>query len=98
MALPDLVMIITRLVFGAAATILALILWSVTRDTAWMFVVMATILKYGDVLYGAFKLFGIVGDEYRIAGIPLMPLLLENLPTICYIVAFSVMIARTRGR
>jgi len=50
MALPDLVMIVSRLALGAIATILAVVLWSLTRDTAWMFVVMATILKYGEVI------------------------------------------------
>jgi hypothetical protein len=91
-------MIVSRLALGAIATILAVVLWSLTRDTAWMFVVMATILKYGEVLYGTFKLFGIVRGEYLLFGIPLMPLLLENLPTLFYIVAFAVMLVRTRGR
>ncbi|MBI9107993.1 MAG: hypothetical protein JEZ04_14695 [Spirochaetales bacterium] len=96
MTVESLVFIISRLVFGAGATFLAIILWSRTRDTAWMFIVVGTIFRYGQIMYDTFSMFGIVR-----ANIVIIPdylgidAVLENLPYVFFIVAFIIMIRRT---
>ena len=99
---PDLVLDLTRLGVGAIATFLAILLWSNTRDTAWMFVVMGTILRYAEIMYTTFRLLGIVPSvEGSLVGLPTMTiiqLLLQNLPIALYAVAFLVMLARSRIR
>ena len=96
MAVESLVFIISRLVFGAGATFLAIILWSRTRDTAWMFIVVGTIFRYGQIMYDTFSLFGIVrADIVLIPGYLGIDSVLENLPYVFFIVAFIIMIRRT---
>ncbi len=95
----QMVMILSRLAFGAAATFLAIVLWSNTRDLAWMFIVIGTILRYGEVMYSTLGIFGIVqSDLYIIWGIPVVKMVFQNLPDILFIVAFSVIILRNRIR
>lgn len=89
---------IARLGFGAIATFFAILLWSTTRDVAWMFVVMGTIIRYGEIMYSTFLLFGILQTEPLVFGIPLVRLILTNLPTVLYTVAFIIVVARSRGR
>lgn len=94
----ELVSIIARLGFGAVATFFAIFLWSSTRDTAWMFVVIGIILRYGEIVYSTFQLFGILQTEQLIFGIPLISILLINLPAVCFTIAFIIAIVRTRMR
>ena len=95
----QLIMILTRLTLGAVATFLAIVLWSNTRDAAWMFIVLGTILRYSEVMYSTLELFGIVETGiYTIAGIPVLRMAFENLPNLFFIVAFAIMITRNRIR
>jgi hypothetical protein len=96
MAAESLIFIISRLVFGAGATFLAIILWSRTRDSAWMFIVVGTIFRYGQILYDTFSLFGIVRSELVIIpGYLGIDTVLENLPYMFFIVGFIIIIKRT---
>ena len=93
---PELLSLIIRLAVGALATFFAILLWASTRDAAWMFVVIGTIIHYGEVMYTTFRLFGIVGRETMIFGLPLVSMLLANLPSVCFIVAFLIALSRNR--
>lgn len=94
---PDnMIFIISRLIFGAGSTFLAILLWSRTRDSAWMFIVVGTIFRYGQIMYDTFGIFGIVGDEFMlIPGYLGINTILENLPYVFFIVAFLIMLRRT---
>ena len=95
----QMVEILSRLSLGALSAFLAILLWSNTRDTAWMFIVMGTILWFGKVMYNTLEIFGIVrGDIYIIAGISLVKVVFFNLPYIFFIIAFIIMISRSRVR
>lgn len=102
MGTPDLVVDLTRLGVGAVTTFLAILLWSNTRDTAWMFIVMGTILRYGEIMYTTFRLFGIApAVQGSFMGLPLgsiVQLILSNLPTALYATGFIIMLARSRIR
>ena len=96
MGTESLIFIISRLVVGAGATFLAIILWSRTRDSAWMFIVVGTIFRYGQIMYDTFGLFGIVKqDIVLIPGWLGLDTVLENLPYIFFIIAFIIMLKRT---
>jgi len=91
------VMAATRLSLGAVATFLSIVLWSMTRDTAWMLIIMGTILKYGEIIYSTFGIFGLVpGDVMVVPGILSVETVLVNLPLVFYLAAFLVMIRRNR--
>jgi hypothetical protein len=95
----QLVILFSKLVLGAIATFLAIMLWSRTRDTAWMLIVIGTIVAYADVVFTTLDGFGIVrSDLYAIAGVPAVQLIGGNLPTAFYISAFLVMLFRKRYR
>ena len=92
----ELITLIARLGTGALATFFAIVLWSTTRDTAWLLVILGTIVHYGEIMYSTFQLFGILTGETIIFGVPMVRILLTNLPALLYAGAFIVMIARAR--
>ena len=95
----SMVEILSQLTLSAVATFLAILLWSNTRDTAWMFIVMGIILWFGRVMYSTLALFGIVqGELYVIAGLSLVKVVFFNLPYLFFIIAFIIMIVRNRVR
>ena len=82
---------------GAMATFLAILLWSMTRDSAWVLVIVGTILKYAEILYSTFGTFGLFPTDLAlIPGYLRVETLLVNLPPLLYIAAFAVMIRRNK--
>ncbi len=82
---------------GAGATFVAILLWSTTRDTAWMLIIMGTILRYGEIIFSTFGLFGLVPEDIiLLPGILTLEILLVNLPLVFYVAGFIVMIRRNR--
>ncbi|MDR2109841.1 MAG: hypothetical protein LBP32_00885 [Spirochaetaceae bacterium] len=88
--------IVSRLFLGAAASFFAIMLWSKTRDVAWMLMVIGTIAAYIEIIYSILRLFGVTGDS---SGSPSpASIVLSNLPTVFYISAFLVMVIRKYRR
>ncbi|MCL2319943.1 MAG: hypothetical protein FWC45_07640 [Treponema sp.] len=91
--------ILSRLILGAFASFFAIMLWSKTRDVAWMLMVIGTIAAYVETVYAILNLFGINGGNILYIGsVPLMSILLPCLPTVFFIAAFAVMVARKYRR
>lgn len=90
--------LVSRFAVAGVMTFLAIILWSRTRDVAWMLIVIGAVSSYAEVLFDLFVRMGLV-DEDRLAfyGVPLARLLFSNLPYLFLAAAFIVMIAR-KGR
>ena len=95
----QIVFIVSRLSLGALAAFLAIMLWSKTRDIAWMLIVIGTIASYVETVYSILNLFG-VGSEtfFSIGSVPFMSILLPCLPIIFFIAAFAVMVVRKYWR
>ena len=90
---------LSRLGVGAVGTFFAILLWSQTRDAAWVLVIIGTLLAYAQVVVSTLAGFGIIGGRLpEVSGIPLPQLVLENLPMLLYACAFIVMVARRRLR
>ena len=93
------VYIISRLSLGAIASFFAIMLWSKTRDVAWMLMVIGTIATYVETVYTILNLFGINGNNYLLIGsVPLISIILPSLPTAFFIAAFVVMVVRKYGK
>ena len=91
--------ILSRLILGALASFFAIMLWSRTRDVAWMFMVIGTIASYVETVYSILKLFGINGGDVLVIGsVPLISIVLPSLPTVFFIAAFAVMVVRKYRR
>ena len=87
------ILIITRLAFGAAATFLAIMLWSKTRDAAWIFVVLGTITGYGDIVFNTLNAYGIIrSQDFQIIGVSISSVIFTNLPFIFYGIAFIILL------
>ena len=91
----QIVYILSRLSLGALAAFLAIMLWSKTRDVAWMLMVIGTIAAYVETVYSILNLFGVSGGKFIFIGsVPLMSILLPSLPMVFFIAAFAVMVVR----
>ena len=90
-----LIYVITRLALGALAAFFAIMLWSRTRDIAWMLMVIGTIAVYIETVFSILELFGITGNYIiTIGSMPFTAILLPNLPTGFFLSAFIVMVSR----
>ena len=91
--------ILCRLILGAAASFLAILLWSRTRDIAWILVIIGTIIAYVETVYSMLNIFGIGGGNILPGNLVfLSSVLLACLPTGFFIAAFAVMVARKYRR
>ena len=99
MDLGQVIYILSRLVLGAVASFLAILVWSRTRDAVWMLLVIGVITAYVETVYDILKLFGIVAEDLLVMGsIPLISIILSSLPTVFFIAAFVVMLSRKYHR
>jgi hypothetical protein len=100
MDIGEILYIVSRLVFGAAAAFLAILLWAKTRDAAWMLMVIGAIAAYAEIVYSVLGILGIRFEEMVLmaGSIPLPALLLSNLPACFFAAAFLIMVIRTYHR
>jgi hypothetical protein len=95
----QIIYIVSRLVLGALASFFAIMLWSKTRDAAWMLMVIGTIAAYIETVYSILDIFGITkGDTFVIGSVPVAAIVLPCLRTIFFIAAFMVMVFRKYRR
>ena len=92
--------ILIRLSIGAVGTFFAILLWSKSRDSAWVLVVIGTLISYTEIIFSTLVNLKIVtGDAFMLFGLegfPLVHTVLVNLPIIFYTIAFIVIIYRRR--
>lgn len=93
------VYLVSRLAVAAVCAFLAIVLWSRTRDAAWMLIVIGAIASYAEILFDLLVRFGLLDeDRLRVAGLPLGRILFSNLPYLFLCAAFIAMLSRRRGR
>lgn len=99
MSLGILLYLVSRLIVVAVTAFLAIVLWSRTRDLAWMLIVIGAVASYADLLFDLLVRFGLLDEAgFSPLGIPLGQILFSNLPFLFFSAAFVVMILRKRGR
>jgi hypothetical protein len=97
MSAGDTVLLVSRLAVAAVAAFLAILLWSRTRDLAWMLIVIGVIASYADILFDLLTRIGLVDETSSVLwGIPLGRILLSNLPYLFLCAALAIMIQRKR--
>ena len=93
----QIILYIIKLILGGVAAFCAILLWSKTRDIAWMSLVAGTITAYAGLVFDMLDSFGIVTTKgFAIAGIPIATLLFAIIPSLFYITAFILMIHRSK--
>lgn len=87
----------TDLLLSGGLAFVAIMLWSLTREPAWMLLIIGVILRFGEVVFQTLDHFGIITIAgMHIAGLPLFWLLLRGVPSIFMITGFIVMIRGLR--
>jgi ABC-type glycerol-3-phosphate transport system permease component len=94
----EIVSVAIKLVLGAAAAFLAILVWAKTRDAAWMLIVLGTVANYIALVYSTLTLFGITTEFWlsKNAGL-VVASAITCLPTLFFIAAFAVMVGRKYG-
>ena len=91
----QIILIYSRLILGALAAFLAIILWSKTKNAFWMLMVAAVIIAYIETIYSILEMLGIITENFLFIGsISLVAILLPVLRMIFLISAFLVMIIK----
>lgn len=89
------IFIISRLSLGAFAAFLAIMLWSRTRDPAWMLIIIGVIISYVEIVYSILNILGMDAGEYLMIGsVPVIHFILPLLKTIFFIAGLLIMIIR----
>ncbi len=97
MAESQIVFYIIKLVTGGIAAFLAILLWSKTRDAAWMALVAGAVTGYAGIVYELLVKIGIVSDMgLQIFGVSLSSLLFTLIPYLFFILGFILMLRRTK--
>ena len=96
---PSIVLILIKLVAGFAATVTAVLLWSKTREAAWLFVVAGTVFLYGEVIVETLELFGLTNLYlFSLYGIPVVEAVFALLPFLFFTVGFITFLTARRKR
>jgi len=91
--------IISRLVLGAISSFLAILLWSRTRDAAWILVIISAILTYVEIIYSILNLLGFISENILSGNtVLIISIFLSCIPTVFIIAAFLVMALRKYRR
>lgn len=86
-----------KLVLGGFAVFFALVLWSKTRDFAWMSLVAGVIISYSGIVYELLCSLGIIQPlAYSLWGIPVLTFVFALFPSLFFIFSFIIMIKRLR--
>jgi len=95
----QLILYVIKLALGGIVAFLAILLWSRTRDGAWMSLVAGAIVSYAGIVY---QLLGNLGIFFKkdlyIWGLSLTQLIFTVIPPLFYIIAFVLMLIRTRNK
>ncbi|MFA7565431.1 MAG: hypothetical protein WCY01_00255 [Alkalispirochaeta sp.] len=93
----ELSILVTDLVLSGVVAFTAIMLWSLTREPAWMLVIIGLIIHFGDVAFQTLHRFGIISViDVRIGGISLFWLLLRIAPLLFIIAGIITMIRSIR--
>jgi len=89
--------LLTDLLLSGIAAFTAIMLWSLTREPAWMLIIIGLVIRFGDVAFQMLDRFGIIAViELRVYGIPVFWVLLRAIPLFFIIAGLVAMIRRLR--
>ncbi len=89
--------LLTDLFLSGIAAFAAIMLWSLTREPAWMLIIIGLIIRFGDVAFQMLDRFGIIAViELRVYDIPVFWVLLRAIPLLFIIAGVIAMIRRLR--
>lgn len=98
MSQTELIIYIIKLILGGLSSFLAIMLWSKTREAEWMSLLAGFVINYAGTIYSLLLDMNIIyEDKILFFGLPLTSLIFSVIPQIFFIIAFAVMLKKTRG-
>lgn len=92
---PNILLFIIKLVTGGIVAFLAILIMSKTRDAAWMAIVGGFLLSYAALVFDLLIDLGVLTHtKLLVFGIPLSALLCAIVPSLCFILAFIIILCR----
>ena len=92
---PRIILFIVKLIAGGVVAFLAILLMSKKRTVAWTFMVSGFLLTYAALVYELLIELGVLtATKYGLWGIPVSTLVCAILPSLCFITAFILMLAK----
>jgi hypothetical protein len=92
----EIILPVIELILGGVTAFLAIMLWSRTRDGAWMSIVAGMIVSYAGIVYNILCSFGIITNTFRLAGVPVLQMVFVAVPFVFFIVAFILVLVKNR--
>jgi hypothetical protein len=91
------IILLSRIVSGAICAFFSILLWSKTREAAWIFVIIGSLCLYAEIVYSTLEKFGIVkSNAFLLYNIPVLKLFLLNGPIIFITLGFIMVIVGTK--
>jgi len=85
----DIIVLFSKLIFVGIAAFFAIIVWSRTREGAWMLMVAGTLATYMDCVFILLGDLGMIQADFLVvSGIPFARIFFTNLPYLFYALAF----------
>lgn len=93
----ELSVLVTDVALSGVAAFFAIMLWSLTREPAWMLVIIGLVIRFGDAAFQMLDRFGIIAViELRAYGMPLFWVGLRAIPLLFIIAGLITMIRSLR--
>mgnify|MGYP006276027281 CR=1 FL=1 len=93
----ELSVLVVDLALSGLAAFVAIMLWSLTREPAWMLVIIGLVIRFGDVAFQMLDRFGIIAVvELRVYGLPVFWVLLRAIPLLFIIAGLVAMVRSLR--
>jgi len=93
------ILLLLKLITGFSATLFAVMLWSKTRESSWLFIVMGTVALYSETIFSALELLGISNFYFfTIYGISLIKLIFAVFPFLFFTIGFILFLLNRRRR
>ena len=92
---PKILLFIIKLVAGGIVAFLAILLMSKKRSAGWAFMVSGFLFSYASLVYELLIELGVLtATKYGLWGIPVSTLICAALPSVCFIIAFIIMLSK----
>ncbi len=86
-------------IFWAAAVFISIIVWTKTRDSSWIFIILSVIAFYISVVYRTLIFFGIVvPDTVVYRNVDVISVLSETVPVFLLLTALIIKSVKNRNR
>ena len=87
-----------KLLLGFVSAIISILLWSRTRDGAWLFMVIGVIFLYVKNILEVLDSFGfIILEDFQWWGLSIVPLIFESVPFLFFAIGMLVFLFRVRA-